>query len=301
MTFPTNSWLASIAQHTPGANCPPAPLLLDIPAVHLTQAVQNLAGDIPLIAGRPALLRVFATADRANAYAPQARVTFILNDSKIHTATMEFESERGLPLSPRPEDLAQSFSDTIPAEVLKPGVEIVIEVDPDSIVPRAAGSRVRVPSEGRLELDVREMPRLDLTIVPVLFRSLPDSSVLDWAGSFASSQETGEFVRNVLPVGEWNVTVREPYIFTARDPRSLEEWIGLLGELQLVRTMDSGVGHYYGVMEPVLRSGIGGVGYLSGTSSVGLPDPLVVAHELGHNLSLHHTPCGIAFVPRFPM
>ena len=28
---------------------------------------------------------------------------------------------------------------------------------------------------------------------------------------------------------------------------------------------------------------------------VGLPDPEVMAHELGHNLSLRHTPCGIAF------
>ena len=295
------SWLGSIAQHTPGENCASAPFLLDVPSVHLTQAAQSLAGDVPLIAERPALLRVFATSDRANAYQPQARATFYLAGSEVHAVSMELESERGLPLSPRPEDLTQSFSARIPADVLRPGVEVVIEVDPDSIVPRAAGSTVRVPAEGRLELDVHEMPLLDLTIVPVLYQSVPDSSVLKWANDFASRQETGGFVRHVLPVEDWNVTVREPYV-TTRDPRSLEEWRNLLAEIRLVRTMENGTGHYYGVMEPVRRSGILGVGGLPGTSSVGVSEPWVMAHELGHNLSLQHTPCGIVFDddPNYP-
>lgn len=295
------SWLGSIGRQAPGENCEPAPFLLDIPSVHLTQAAQNLGGDVPLIAGRPALLRVFATSDRANAYRPEARATFYLAGSEVHVATMELESERGFPLSPRPEDLTQSFSANIPAGVLKPGVGVVIEVDPDSIMPRAAGSTVRVPAEGRLELDVREMPRLDLTIVPVLYQSLPDSSVIDWADDFASNQETGGFVRNVLPVQDWNVTVREPYV-TTNNPGSLTEWRNLLSEVRLVRTMEQGAGHYYGVMEPVRRSGILGVGGLPGTSSVGVSEPWVMAHELGHNLSLRHTPCGIAFDddPNYP-
>ncbi|WP_420635435.1 leucine-rich repeat domain-containing protein [Candidatus Palauibacter sp.] len=295
------TWLGSIAQHTPGENCAADPLLLGVPSVHLTQAAQSLGGDVPLIARRPALLRVFATADRASAYQPPARATLYLNDSEVHTVLMELESERGLPLSPRPGDLTQSYSAGIPGEILTPGVEMVIEVDPDSIVPRAAGSTVRVPAEGRLTLDVREMPRLDLTIVPVLFQSVPDSSVLDWADNFASGEQAGGFVRHVLPVDEWDVNVREPY-FTTSDPQSLEQWRNLLREIRLVRTMDSGAGYYYGVMEPTRRSGILGVGGLPGTSSVGLPDPTVLAHELGHNLSLRHTPCGLNFDadPNYP-
>lgn len=295
------SWLGSIARHTPGENCTPAPFLLDVPSVHLTQAAQNLDGDVPLIAGRPALLRVFATADRANSYQPGARATFYMAGSEVHAASMQLESGRGLPLSPRPEELSQSYGATIPAEVLRPGVEVVIEVDPDSVMPQAAGSTVRIPADGRLALDVREVPRLDMTIVPVLYQSVPDSSVLDWADDFASSQDAGGFVRHVLPVGEWNVTVREPYV-TTNDPRSLAQWRDLLSEIALVRTMEGGTGHYYGVMEPVRRSPIRGVGRLPGFSSVGLPETGVMAHELGHNLSLRHTPCGIVFDddPNYP-
>ena len=288
------AWLGSIGEHVPGENCAPAPLLLDVPSAHLTQAVQNLEDNVPLIGGRSALLRVFATADRANAYAPHARATFYLGNSEVHAVSMDLESDRGLPLAPKPDDLTQSFSMSIPGEILTPGVEIVIEVDPDSIVPRAAGSTVRVPAEGRLSLDVRQAPLFELTIVPILYRTIPDSSVLDWADGFASGQETGEYVRHVLPVGEWNVTVREPY-FTTIDPQWYEEWSSLLGEVLLVRTMDSGAGHYYGVMEPGRRSVVQGIGYLPGHASVGLPDPFVAAHELGHNISLRHTPCGIAF------
>ncbi len=41
----------------------------------------------------------------------------------------------------------------IPGEWLTPGLEMVVEVDPDSVLPRAAGSVTRVPAEGRLQPD----------------------------------------------------------------------------------------------------------------------------------------------------
>ena len=53
----------SITHHVGGENCL-SPLLVTLAATHLTQAAQNLDGDVPLIAGRPALLRVFVTAHR---------------------------------------------------------------------------------------------------------------------------------------------------------------------------------------------------------------------------------------------
>ena len=48
----------------------PERLLLSVPAVTVTQAVQNIDGDVPLIAGRTALMRIFATGDLPSFYRP---------------------------------------------------------------------------------------------------------------------------------------------------------------------------------------------------------------------------------------
>ncbi len=295
------AWLGSIASQTPGEDCAAAPFLWTVPATHLTQAAQNLEGDVPLIAGRSALLRVFPTVERANAYQPRAQATFFTNGTEVHRAWMAIGSEQGVPTAVDPGEPGISFNAVIPGEIIKPGVEVVIDIDPDSIVPRAAGSSIRVPATGRLALDVRELSRLDLTVIPVLNSVSPDSSVLDWARSMDADVGIGGFTRHILPVGDLGLAVREPYT-TDLDPRTLGEWRELLREIELLRISDAVSGHYYGVMEPGMRSGIRGVGYLPGAAAVGLPDPLVLAHELGHNLSLQHTPCGIAFDddPNYP-
>ena len=283
-------WLGSIANHEGGENCS-SPISLSLPIAYLNQAAQDVGGDVPLVAGRQALLRIFATADRANNFRPRAEATFFLNGREAHRAEMEFPSLQGIPAVPDQGRLDRSFNTVIPGQVLVPGVEMVINVDPDSIVPRAAGSVVRVPAQGRLSLDVRAMPPMELTVVPVLVANSPDSSVLTWTSAIATQGINHADVvamRNMLPVGDLTVTVREPYII-ARAPVSVWDWGSLALQMKVLRRAENATGTYYATT-PRTTGTVAGAALLSEPASVGRPNRHTFIHELGHTMSLRHVP-----------
>ncbi len=277
------AWLGTIGRRA-GPPCD-GPFVLSIAAAPLTQAAQGLAGAVPLIAGRPALLRVFPTADRANDYQPDARVTLHLGGRQIRTLDMQLASSRGVPDRLDPLRPGPSYQALIPGAVLRPGVEMGVEVDPDSVMPRAAVSEVRVP------LDVREMPPMKLTIVPLLTESGAGSEVLDWVRN--ADDPAVEFMRTILPVADLDLTVREPFtISSLPEAASFDEWFDLLQDIDLLRTTEGGSGYWYAVVQREGVKGIAGIAYIGRRASVGIPDAEVFAHEVGHNMSLRHAPCG---------
>ena len=276
------TWLGSVATRS-GPTCEGL-FSLSVADAHLSQASQSLGGAVPLIAGRPALVRVFATADRANDYRPSARAAFLLDGREVHTAEMALGSSRGLAdyLPGQPD---QWYHAVIPAAVLRPGVEMAVQIDPDSIIPRTALDEVRLP------LDVREMPLMELTIVPIVTGFRRDAGVLDWIQH--ADDPPLEFMRAVLPVGELDLTIREPLtVATARPAESFGDWIAILQDLKLLRTTEGGSGYWYGVLNREGDEGNAGIAYVEGRVSLGIPDAEVFAHELGHSMSLMHAPCG---------
>ena len=282
------SWLGAIASQTGDLTCGSA-LRLAVPGAHVVQAVQDLPGNVPLIAGRDGLLRVFATADQANEHQPRARATFFSGGREIHRAEMRLESGQGIPEHVDQGSLQQSFRATIPGDVLTPGVEMVVEVDPEGTVARAAGSVTRL----RERLDVRGVPHMELTVVPVLEAPDPDSTVLDWVEGMGPGHPAMDFVTTVLPVGGYTVRVREPYVFSLV-LSDLGVWYLLSREMGVLRHLDGDRGFVYGAA--IRRGAIGGVGG-SGNTAAGVTEPDVMAHELGHIMSLWHAPCGLFFSP----
>ena len=276
------TWLGSVATRS-GPTCDGL-FSLSVVDGHLSQAAQGVGGVVPLIAGRPALARVFATADRANDHRPSARVAFFLDGRKVHTAEMELGSSRGL-AEYLPGRLDQWYHAAIPSTVLRPGVEMRVQVDPDSIIPRTALDEVRLP------LDVREIPPMELTILPVVTGSDKDADVLDWIQR--ADDPPLEFMRAVLPVGELDLTIRDPLTITAApNAESPSDWIAILQDIELLRTTEGGSGYWYGVVNREGDRGIAGIAYVNGRTSLGIPHAEVLAHEVGHNLSLRHAPCG---------
>lgn len=276
------TWLGSVAVRS-GPTCDGL-FFLSIVDAHLSQAAQSPDGAVPLIAGRPALARVFATADRANDFRPSARAVFLLDGREIHTVEMAFNSTRGL-AEHSPGHLDQWHHTVIPAEALRPGVEMTVRLDPDSIIPRNGLDHVRRP------LDVREMPPLELTIVPIVTGSGRDTDVLDWIQD--ADDPPIEFMRAVLPVGELDLSIREPLtIASPPDAHSLDNWNNVLQDIELLRTTEGGSGYWYGVVSRAGDRGIAGIAYVDGRASIGIADAEVFAHEVGHNMSLQHAPCG---------
>ncbi len=265
----------------------------EAPAAYMVQAVQSRAFPVPLVAGQRALLRVFPTATRAaDAGVPAVRARFFVAGRETHVEDVPGKSE-AIPERVDEGSLATSVSAEIPGSVLRPGLEMVVEVDPDGMLDPALGIARRIPATGRLAIDVQSLPPLELTVVPFLWAPAPDSSVLDAVRGMAADPEGHALladVRALLPVGALGVTAHEPVLSSSNDARRLME------ETEAIRVLEGGSGHYLGTMAGPLK-GPSGAAFLPGRAGFSVPQSGTIAHELGHNLGLHHAPCGGAGDP----
>ncbi|MXX70879.1 MAG: hypothetical protein F4205_10115 [Gemmatimonadetes bacterium] len=263
---------------------------------YLTQAVQSRAYPVPLVGGEKALLRVFLTAPgAANADIPPVRARFYVDDREVHVENIPGKPGP-IPSEVQEGNLTTSANAEIPAHVVRPGLEMVIEPDPDGTLDPALGVARRIPETGRLAVEVRAMPRFDLTVIPFLWSEAPDSSVLDLAAGMAADPGGHELlvhVNTLLPVGNLVVTAHEPVVTSTNDG-----W-ALLAETEAIRAVEGGTGHYTGTIAGPF-TGPFGVAKTPGRSSFSIPSALVLAHELGHNLNLDHAPCGTPGDPLYP-
>ncbi len=261
---------------------------VSLPVVYLTQAIQRPDGDVPLLAGRDALLRVFVVADRENAFFdPEVVATFTRGRERIHRAVLTAADNR-MPTSPYEGDLLRSFQAVIPADVIADSTDMVLVVDSAGTLPLVAGSETRFPQDGRYSLEVVDTPPLELTVVPILYAEDPDSSVLDWARGITADSPQVSLFRHSFPVSEFSATTRDPHI-TSIDPVA-GEW-SLLIEIEKVYNAEAATGYWYGVVDS--HDGyVRGLAWLNGWLSLGKPWGTELAHEVGHNFDLRHAPCG---------
>ena len=262
-------------------------LCLDV-AAYLTQAVQSREFPVPLVAGERAFLRVFVTAREATRQGiPAVRARFYLNDRETYVTDI-LGKRSPIPVRVDESSLARSANIVIPGNVIVPGLEMVIEVDPDGTLSADLGVAKRIPETGRLKVDVRDVPLFDLTLIPFLWSEDPDRSIVDLVMGMAAdpaNHELLEDARTLLPVADLDVSGHEPVVTSTNNA------FELLRETGVIRAMEGGRAHYMGMMtEPV--TGAAGVANRPGRTSFSIPASDVVAHELGHNMSLAHSPCG---------
>ncbi len=287
-------WLSGVPKRRVGSCGAEAP-----PAAYLTQAVQSRDHPVPLVAGDEALLRVFVESSReSGANFPPVRATFYRNGARTHVVDIPGKPVP-IPREIREGDLNASANAQIPGRVVQPGLEMVIDVDPEGTLGPDPGVMKRIPESGRLAVDVRTMPVFELTMIPFLWTPSPDSSIVETITSMA--QDPGGHpllseTRNLLPINELDVKAHAPV------RSSTNNAFALLGQTEMIRVMEGASGHYMGMMEGQVSGGAGGVARLPGWATFSRVRPLTMAHELGHNLNLYHAPCGNpGFVePSFP-
>ena len=254
--------------------------------VYLTQAVQSRDFPVPLVANEPALLRVFLTSERADgATIPPVRATFYNGGVRTYTVDIPAGSSP-IPTDVAEHDLTASANAEIAGEVLRPGVEMVVEIDPEGTLDPALGIRKRIPETGRTRLDVRSVPVLDITVVPFLWRTSPDSTVLDITRGLSHESDLFRDTRTLLPVEELEVTVH-PVVWT-----STNDVFELHDETRAIHAIEGGNGHYVGTITGNTAGGAAGVTTIGGRASFAEPESWIIAHELGHNMGLAHAPCG---------
>ena len=263
-------------------------------AAYLTQATQSLEHPVPLVAGEDALLRVFVTTQADEGVSmPLVRATFYLDGAEVHSVDIP-GSQTSVPSQIEEGDLSASANGTVPGSIVMPGLEMVVEIDPDGMLNPVLGVGGRLPTTGRLPVDIQNMPPLNLTLVPFLWTENPDRSILTQVEGLTAESDLFRYTRDVLPVRGFQLDVREP-VWTSIDPTGGDNMHRIFSETTMIRTLDGASGHYMGV----LRS-FGGRADLPGFVSVSHLDGWIMAHELGHNFSLEHAPCGVSGDSNYP-
>ena len=258
---------------------------------YLTQASQSLAHPVPLVAGEDALLRVFITSPAIeDVVMPNVRATFYLSGAEVHSVDIPGQRTH-VPTQIHEGDLASSANVLVPGSVITPGLEMVIEIDPDGLLVSSPNVAGRLPPKGRIAVDVWEMPPFELTMVPFLWEDDPDWAIVTRVEGLSSDSDLFRYTRDLLPVGDFILNVHQP-VWISVDPvgGNASEVSRLTG---LISTLEGASGHYMGILRGEI-GGFGGRAESPGTKSISKLEGYTIAHELGHNLSLGHAPCGVS-------
>ena len=237
---------------------------------YLIQVVQSDDGSVPMVAGRPAALRLLDIA-------PPARARFFLAGAEVHVAEVhEVAFDAAGAVNSFPDTIAPAA--TIPVSVIQPGLEMVVEWE----------GRGRFPSEGRQAIEVRKLPPLDLTLVPLVFNN-PDRD--DHTRRFLVSQvdniaaRLNEYGFRLLPAHEVNAKTYPITGVVEATGRRVHSAGNFLYAVRKVRAKERGRGYWMGIVEGL---GVGGLAELCG--AVAWATENAMQHELGHNLCLQHPP-----------
>ncbi len=274
------------------------PCVEGLPLAYLTQATQSRKFPVPLVEGEAALLRVFVIAVKeTDVGIPAVRARFYAGGRETHVEEIPGKPDP-IPTEVDESDLSKSANAEIPGGVVVPGLEMVIEIDPDEELDSALGVPKRIPETGRLSVEVLAVPGLDLTLIPFIWSEDPDSSIVDLVEAVVEDPGGHDLLwetRTLLPVADLEATAHEPVASSSNNASVL------LRETEAIRVMEGGTGHYQGLMSGPVTAGPGAA-YLRARSSFSVPSAVSVAHELGHNLGLYHAPCGTtrSTDPSFP-
>ncbi len=281
-------------------------LNLRIDGMYLVQSTQTFTGTVPLVATRDALLRVFVVANRPNSVSPAVRARLYDNDLLIGTFNLT-ASGSATPASSKEASLNSSWNANIPGSLIRPGIQLEAEVDPDEAIAESNEGDNTFPLAGsRIALDVRTVPPFAVALVPVR----QSNGAVGGAGSSNKSEFTA-LAQRMHPLATVDAVVHATFdVDTTISSADGDAWTRVLSEIEMLRVTEGTGQYYYGVVNADYcdTGGLAGIGYVGVPSAVGW-DCLaggsagsVAAHEWGHNWGRQHSPCGGAADPdpRYP-
>ena len=276
----------------------------------LTQVVQRDDNSIPMVSGRGAILRIRVLSSTPNSSRPPVRVRYFANGAIADSATIP-APDASVPTAPSVDPLVGTWDIRVPASLVRPGLGIQVEVDPDRQLSQATTSDDVFPAAGARAIDVRTGYVPVVRLVPIL------QSLNGRVGDVTthSPDEYLAFLKRIYPVGGAIADLRLPYTTFAPELDAHDTtgaWERILSELEAVRVANhNDLPFYYGIVNVTYSAGIAGLGYVSGRSAIGwdhweptyVSTPaMILAHEIGHNFGRLHSPgCGATGVdPAYP-
>lgn len=244
-----------------------------------------------LVPGKETWVRTYVVASQTGVSAPLVRLTGYNGAAILGTltmtgpATLPVVTGAVMPDSVRYNE-AQSFNVELPATWVRSGLAVRVEIDPLAQL----GSPIIVDAAPV----VGSGTRMEIVLVPVV------------SGGFVPALPTAAAVRDEItrrfpiPAANITVTVRAPYTLASVTDGldTSSDWSNALSEVRSLRQMEVGSNDqrfYFGFVRRSAGS-IAGIGYVPGRTALGWDSAAgwqrTLSHELGHNLSRPHAPCG---------
>ncbi|MEO7363768.1 MAG: Ig-like domain-containing protein [Gemmatimonadaceae bacterium] len=268
---------------------------IDIGAMYLIQSVQQLDGSVKLVANRAAVARVYVRGSRTGISATVVRLRAFEGNTLLQT----FEANVTPALTI--DESCCSANIAIPANLIRAGVSIVADADPNNLIVESNETDNSFPLNGTPQpLNVVTVADFNVRLVPIRQNRTGQTGVVNTA--------VVNTLKSVWPLGTVNITTRATLAMDyTLNSTSFDEWSLIVRDLELVRRSESSNMYYYGMVRVNYTSGVLGLaGGIPALSAVGIDEgtpfgaaeaKVTLAHEMGHTMGLRHAPCGGAAGP----
>ena len=256
-----------------------------VASIELAQSLLFNSGDdaLVLVAGKDVLVKVNITTQQPSEAKPEGTLRVENSAGQVQTITLTPPTGALGACTPAVPSFTDSYTAVLPGSLIKAGLRLTASVPngqaPSTINPSVGGGVA-----------------IKLVVVPVQI-----------AGVTGSVPIAASYIQARIPVVSVTQENRVPYTTKSKDlislPTNEAQWGAafniLLQEIDDLRGLEGAppTSYYYGSL-PKTTYGFAGFGYVKGNASIGFdvtnkPDVLeTIMHELGHNLSLLHAPCG---------
>ncbi|HEX6433618.1 MAG TPA: hypothetical protein VFZ87_05235, partial [Gemmatimonadales bacterium] len=267
---------------------------LRIERMYLTQSIQRMNGDVPLVQGRDGWLRVFVTASGSNNVSPEVRVQFYDAGAPAPTRTLSIPASAGsTPSTVQEGSLGSSWNVRVPGSFIQPNTRVLVVADPTDAIAETNENDNTYPTSGTpQQLTVRAVPPARIRFVSVIQGSSGPGNV-----SNANKDQLTDQLRRMFPLDVVQTDVRSSAYTASTELQSNGVgWNQVLSEIEALRVTEDPDRTYYGVVKLGYAFGQIGNGFISLPSAIGTDNPAdagrVLAHELGHTWGRWHSPCG---------
>lgn len=253
----------------------------------LIQIAQTGQGDVPLVRGKPAAVRIFPAGTQAGWQDVPMDVRLERGGATVFSTRL---SSGIVSVVPSTHDPQQGVIVPLPQQLDVDGTTLHVTIDPDDLhIERDEwDNAVPVVGNDASAFAAVTVPTLRIRLVPLAPAGASPPSLFP-----ADAQTIAAFLRTVYPTASVDVSIRGASIVTAFPWPDRQALSDALAVVEVERVADGFDGHYYGVHDQGAVNGIVGLGYLTARSSLGTADGVVFAHEVGHNMGLSHPPgCG---------
>jgi hypothetical protein len=289
-----------------------------VPVITAGKPVAKTARNAPVVAGRPALVRVYVAPGEG--YTPGA-VTAELRLFDGETRLPAIKDTKTITSESTDEVGSSTFNFEVPAESLPAGVTYQVFLTAKGGEVPAGAVDTRIPKDGGVQdLQVETSGKLKIVVVPVQYDADGSGRLPDVSATQLALYKSVFMAR--FAASEVEITARAPLPYASAISAGGAGFSAILNTIQNLRRSDGAANdvYYYGTFAPKTSFGSfcqGGcvtglssvvenpkTSFLRASVGVGFPGEDSVdtaAHEVGHAHGRHHAPCQTQdYDPNYP-